>query len=819
MPEKVQFFLLDATYKILDDKPTIYLFGRTVDGKQILVLDGSFEPYFYAIPKKGLQVKEKLEKIKIERNESIAEVTKTEMVQKKFLGNDVEAIKVYTKLPQDVPLIREVIKDWTILESVHEYDILFVRRYLIDKGIIPMTLLQAEGEHINQKSRIPVFKAIKVEQFSDDTLHNPRILAVDIETYNPEGKGINIEKNPIIMMAFCGKNFKKVISWKKFTADVEFVASEVELIEKFKEILDAYKPDIITGYYSDGFDFPYIEGRARKYKIKLDIGLDFSELKVNQRAASTTARIMGIPHVDIFRFISKILGGQLDTELYGLSDVAYELLGERKLDVDLDILSEAWDNNKGLGKFAEYNFHDAYLTYKLTEKMMPNLVELVKIVGLPIYDINRMGFSQLIEWYLLRNAPTYDEIAPEAPHNEEVRKRRMQTFKGAFVYKPKPGMYKDIVVFDYRSLYPSIISSHNISPGTLNCTCCRDKAKIAPCEDENQKYSFCTKRKGFIPAMIEDIIKRRMRVLEIIKQEKKSNPILEARSQSLKLLANSFYGYLGFFGARWYSIECSRATTAYGRYYIHSVIDKAKESGFEVIYSDTDSVFLALGDKTKKDSDKFAEEINLKLPGLMELEYEGFYPAGIFVSSKASSYGAKKKYALLLEDGNLKIRGFETVRRNWSDVAKEVQEEVLKIVLKENKPENAFRYVKRVMEELRKHKVPLKKVIIRTKLQKDVGSYDLVGPHVAVAEKMKRKGIDVSAGIIIKYVITRGKEMIRERAKLPAEVEQEDYDADYYINNQVVPAVEKIFEVLGYNKEELLQKEGQNKLAKFLTDK
>jgi DNA polymerase elongation subunit (family B) len=816
MPEKIQFFVLDATYRIVDDKANIYLFGRTVDGKQICVVDDSFEPYFYVIPKKEAKVKEKLEKIKIERREGIAEVVRTEAVSKKFLGKEIEAIKVYTKLPRDVPLIREVIKDWTILESVNEYDILFVRRYLIDKGIIPMTLVEAEGDFITQKSKVPVLKATKVEQFSDDTLHNPRILAIDIETYNPDGKGINTEKNPIIMMALYGKNFKKIITWKRFKAkeDIEFVDSEVELLEKFKEIIDGYKPDMIAGYYSDGFDLPYIEARAKKYKIKLDIGLDFSEIKVNRRAITVTSRIMGIPHIDIFKFITRILRGQLDTELYGLGDVAQGLIGEKKVEVDLDNLSEAWDNNKGLDKFVEYNLHDAHLTFKLTEKMMPNLVEMVKIIGLPIYDINRMGFSQLIEWYLLRNAISYDEIAPESPHSEEIKQRRMQTFKGAFVFEPKPGMYKDIVIFDYRSLYPSIISSHNISPGTLNCDCCRDKAKLAPTEDKEQKYWFCTKRKGFIPIMIEDIVKRRMRILEIIKKEK-TNPILEARSQSLKLLANSFYGYLGFFGARWYSIECSRATTAYGRYYIHSVIDKAKESGFNVIYSDTDSVFLALGDKTKKDADKFAEEVNLKLPGVMELEYEGFYSSGIFVSAKVGAYGAKKKYALVSKDGNLKIRGFETVRRNWSDIAKDVQEEVLKIILQEKKPEKAFSYVRSVTEDLRKHKIPLNKVIIHTKLQKEIGSYDNIGPHVAVANRMKKQGADISAGVIVRYVITKGKEKIRDRAKLPNEVKQSDYDPDYYINNQVVPAVEKIFEVLGYNKEELLQKEGQKKLAKF----
>ena len=111
------------------------------------------------------------------------------------------------------------------------------------------------------------------------------------------------------------------------------------------------------------------------------------------------------------------------------------------------------------------------------------------------------------------------------------------------------------------------------------------------------------------------------------------------------------------------------ATSGYGRFYIKRVIQKAQDAGFKVLYSDTDSVFLTLDGKTKEDSEKFAEKINAELPGLMELEYEGFYPSGIFVSAKFGPYGAKKKYALIAEDGNLKIKGFETVKRNPNKTA------------------------------------------------------------------------------------------------------------------------------------------------------
>ena len=816
MGEKIRFFPLDAAYKIIDGKAVIHLFGRTEDGRQICILDENFQPYFYAIPKQNANAKEKIEKLAVERDNETYSVTKAEIVEKTYLGKEIEAIKVFTKLPRDVPVIRDIIREWELIESINEYDILFTRRYLIDKNITPMTLYEAEGEFANLSLKVPGFKAEKIGQVGNITLANPKILAIDIETYTPSNRAIEPEKNPIIMAALHGDDFQKVVTWKKFKTGldyIEFVNSEAELIKYIKDHIEAYKPDILTGYFSDGFDLPYIKARADKYRIKLDLGLDFSELRI-KKGYNIAVQINGITHLDIFKFIRKIMGPSMDTGTYNLNAVAAELLGEQKHDVDLDQLSHTWDNNaEDLERYCKYNMHDALLCFKLAEKMLPTITELVKIVGLPIFDINRMGFSQLVEWFVLRQAPLFNEIAPNKPSYNEIEKRRLQSIKGAFVFEPRPGLYNDIVVFDYRSLYPTIIASHNISPGTLNCECCEGKAEKVPLE--NQNFWFCAKRKGFLPRIIEDIITRRARIKEMVKEGKEKNVFLEARSNALKLLANSFYGYLGFFGARYYSIESAESTTAFGRFYIKMVIEKAQQSGFKVLYSDTDSVFLTLDGKTKNEVEKFAEKINSELPGLMELEYQGFYPSGIFVSAKFGPYGAKKKYALLSEDGSLKIKGFETVRRNWSFIAKDVQENVLNIILREHDEKKALEFVKNVVHDLRERKIPLDKVVIHTQLQKEIFDYDSRGPHVAVAQRLKNQGVPVGPGTMIKYVVTSGSDIIRNRSKLPEEVKDHDYDPVYYIENQVVPAVEKIFGVLGYSKEDLLEHREQKKLEGF----
>jgi DNA polymerase elongation subunit (family B) len=815
--DKVQFYPLDITYRIEDNKAKILLFGRTINKEQICVIDENFEPYFYVLLRDENKIDDfcdKVVKISVEEKDRESKVTKTEVVEKKFLGKKRKAVKVFVAIPPDVPVIRNVVKDWDIIESINEFDIHFTRRYFIDKGITPLTLVEAEGEFVNVKSKVPCLKADKIEQSGTDSIKEPKILAFDIETYNPTGKTYEPEKYPIIMLAFYGKDYKKVITWKRFKTDedyIEFVDGEAELINRFKEIIEKHKPDIIAGYYSDGFDFPYLITRAKKYKIDLNLGLDYSVLKP-KRGRTEAVQITGIIHLDVFKFIRKILGRSMNIESYALDNVAAEILGEKKIEVDIQNLAKAWDEeNEKLEHFCKYNLKDADLTYKLCLKILSNVEEMVKIIGLPIYDVNRMASSQLVEWYILKQTKDFNEIAPNKPHYEEIRERREHRYKGAFVFEPKPGLYKDIVVLDFRSLYPTIITSHNIGPSTLNCGCCKVDDKFAPVE--GKELWFCNKKKGFLPTILEDLITRRMRIKEMIKEKK--DVMLEARSQSLKLLANAFYGYLGFFAARWYCFECAQSVTAYGRHYIHTVIDTAKESSFKVIYSDTDSVFMTLGDKKKEDSLNFVDKVNKDLPGIMELEYEGFYPSGIFVSAKEGSYGAKKKYALVDEKNVIKITGFETVRRNWSFIAKEVQEEVLNIILKDNAPEEAIEYAKGMINDIKNKKIKNDKVVIFTQLQKPIEEYTAVGPHVAVARRLKARGEDVGPGSMIKFIVTEGSGIIRDKAKIPDEVEQGDYDANYYIEHQVIPSVERIFNVLGYTKEDLIESKEQSKLGKF----
>ena len=206
----------------------------------------------------------------------------------------------------------------------------------------------------------------------------------------------------------------------------------------------------------------------------------------------------------------------------------------------------------------------------------------------------------------------------------------------------------------------------------------------------------------------------------------------------------------------------------------------------------------------------------MNLPGVMELEYQGFYSGGIWVSTKTGEGGAKKKYALIDEKDHIKIVGFETVRRNWSFIAKDVQKEVLNIILKERDASKAVSYVRQVVDDLKNARIPVEKVAIHTQLSKDIDDYDNIGPHVAAAQRMKSKGLAVGPGSVIEFIITKGAGRIRDKVKLVNEVKPEDYDADYYIDHQIIPGVERIFSVLGIKKEEILSTGSQRKLGSFI---
>jgi len=203
---------------------------------------------------------------------------------------------------------------------------------------------------------------------------------------------------------------------------------------------------------------------------------------------------------------------------------------------------------------------------------------------------------------------------------------------------------------------------------------------------------------------------------------------------------------------------------------------------------------------------EFLNTVNQELPPGMELEFEGFYERGFFVT--------KKRYALI-QDDKIVVKGLELVRRDWAPVAKKTQEKVMMAILKDASPDKAAKIIREVIAQIKKGETPLEDLVIHTQLTKNPDKYQQMAPHVLAAKKAIARGRKVGRGSIIRYIVVKGKGPISQRAEPLEDADVANYDPDYYIDNQVLPAVSRIIDSLGYSPEEIVHQEKQSSLDAF----
>lgn len=786
--------LLDADYVDENGSSVIRLFCKDNKGRTIVCLDYNFEPYFYILPKEG---KEKELKKRVEAIKSV-KVKRAEIIERTLSGEKKSFVKIFCFLSTDVPNVREIVKVWKdVVEEEYEYSINFYKRYLIDNQIEQW--IDVEGDEIKKKYRADeVIKIRKIKPVSSDKMPELKLMSFDIETVDEAGKPI------IVMLSLKSNNFEKVLTYRKdkhYGKYVEVLKDEKELLERFVELVKEQNPDVLLGFNSDEFDAQIIQKRAEELKVDLTISRDFSKLKFARRARISTARFKGTVHIDLFQFINNVLSSQLQTEVLTLDAVSAELLGDNKIEIEYEDIIESWRKGRDLGKLAEYCLKDSDLTLRLGEFILPQIHELAELSGQLLFDTSRMTYSQLVEWYLSKRAFAMDIIIPNQPKWDEIQRRRdYSPYTGGFVKEPIGGLHEDIAVMDFRSLYPSIIATFNISPEMLNCVDCRKDGYKVP----EHNYWFCKRKKGFVSTVIKELIDRRAMIKNEMKEKPKEYQRLNNEQLAVKTVTNATYGYFGFASSKWYCHECAESSAAFGRFYIKKVIDEAEKEGFTVIYGDTDSMFVKVNNNLEKKVKLFLDKMNKTLPGIIKLDLQGIYKRGIFIPRGVGPGTAKKRYALIDDKGVLTIRGLEKVRRDWSNVAKDTQEMVLKLILERKDVKGAVKYVKYVIKQLNDGKIPLKDLIIIEQLTKPLSDYKLIGPHVVAARKIKERGRPIGEGMPILFVITKGKGSISERSEPFEDVDIKDVDNYYYISHQIVPAALRVLTVLGVTEEELL---------------
>lgn len=588
--------LNDIDYITRNDKPIIRLFGTDPEtNENIIAYDNSFVPYMYV---RAYDTDECMKQLKD------MGLTNLELVTKIDIGTEREFIKITLTHPQEVPKLRDSIRDLPEVKEIREYDIPFYRRYLIDKQIMPRNIIKLQGHLIDRNNYgdlnidedVILFKMEKEPEDTKKTITRNKILSFDIEVYNAEGMP-EAESDPIIMMSLSGNyGYNKVLSTKKSKRDyVETCPSEEKMLRRFVEIIKEENPDLLVGYNSDNFDLPYIKKRADVLKVKLNLGVDNSSVRFMKRGFNNAGVIKGRVHVDLYLLIRQYMR----LERYTLERVYEELFDEEKIDVPGEKIYQYWDSDdERLEELFDYSMDDAVSTVKIGDKITPLTIAQSRLVGQPLFDIARMTTGQMIEWYLMLKAYEKNNIVPNKPSNMEYNERRMtKRNEGGYVKEPEKGLFEHIAYLDFKSLYPTIIIAQNISPDTITDGegLSEDEYYVSP----EQGYKFKKEPKGFIPSIIGNILDERQKIKRLMKEETvpEQKKAYDFEQQGLKRLANSMYGVYGYSRFRWYKNECGAAITAWGREYIKDAMKKSEEYGFKPIYADTDGFYATyIGD-------------------------------------------------------------------------------------------------------------------------------------------------------------------------------------------------------------------------------
>ncbi|MDP3918302.1 MAG: DNA polymerase II, partial [Nanoarchaeota archaeon] len=715
-------YIVDSTYRIMNNKPYVLLFGRSDKGEPFLTAN-AFDPYFF-IKKKDLKKALKIEQFKYEET--------------KLKNFDEEPVtKIILDHPKDIGEIRTELHKEKI--DTYEADLIFARRFLIDHKI--NGTIEIDGDYDFQEE-IKVFKdpILKPIQYQPKL----KVLSIDIET--------DLKAKQIYSIAIVTEDYKKVlIRSDKKLKNAESFKEEDRLLERFFTLIEELDPDVIVGWNLIDFDLKVIKERCKKLEVPFILSRDKSPTKLNIRPGffeTSKATAKGRQIIDILNWIRST------TKLnnYKLETVAQHFLGEGKIDIDKNNFETIW--KKSPQELINYNLQDAQLVLDIIKKSGVLELNLKKslLTGLMLSEVK--GSISSLDSIYLKKLRDLGYVAPSVKHPSKE-----EQITGGYVMDSKPGIYENIIVLDFKSIYPSLVRTFNIDPLAFN-----KKGITAP-----NKATF-SKDLGVMPEIIEEL----WEVREDYKKKKD-----EVGRYAIKTLMNSFFGVLASPNCRFFNLDMANAITSFAQFFIKKTADMIREEGYEVIYSDTDSVFVIAGKNPDKKGKQLEKLINkdleeyiknkYKVKSYLELEFEKTYTKFIMPKLRGSEKGAKKRYAGLI-DGKLDITGMEAVRGDWTDLAKHFQKELLMKVFND---QEIGPFVSKFIEDLKKGKYD-KMLVYKKAIRKPLEEYVKITPaHIKAARQLK----DFKE-LSIEYVYT--KEGIK-----PLVLAKGDYDYKHYIDKQL----------------------------------
>ncbi|MBN1792568.1 DNA polymerase II [Candidatus Woesearchaeota archaeon] len=775
---------MHPTYKTSGGGAFVHLYGRLESGESFLTVS-EFKPYFF-IKKSDL-------KKALEVQSFVHEPSKF----KTFSEEPV--VRVILDVPGQVKPLREKLSN----KGVHcfEADIRFEYRFMIDnflQGSVEITGESRKGDPRKGEFVDLVFEDPKLAPCEYFPM-NLKVLSFDIETDITAKRLFSVS-------VMCGDYRNVLIVSGKKLKHAEELASEEALLQRFKDLVRDLDPDIITGWHMIDFDLKILEAKFKQHRIPFVLGRSEDSCKVRIMQSffqDSKAEIVGRMALD---GIQMLKNNFITLDDYKLNTAAKHFLGETKLIESDDRgaeIEEAYRSNQQL--LVDYNLKDSELVLRILDKSTALALSIQRslLAGMPL-DRVRASIASLDSVYL-KELKKKGYVAPSAGFDEGDEEGA-----GGYVMQSKPGIYDYIIVCDFKSLYPSIMRTFNIDP--LN---------FVPESEAKGKKGLVKVPSGAhfknTAGIMPDIIERLLAQREKARSEKN-----EYARFAIKILMNSFYGVLANPTCRFYSRDMANAITLTGQHLIKLVARKVEEKGHEVIYGDTDSIFVNLSlsdssdDKNVKEAfsvgEHIAKDINVFLEthikeeydrkNHLELEFEKVYKRFIMPKVRGSDVGSKKRYAGLKVDEKgkekLEFVGLEFVRRDWTELAKNFQKEILDRIFHK---QEVTGYIKQMVDEVRagKHDDWL---VYRKALRKGVDDYTkTTPPHVKAARLL---GKDLKSTLIEYYMTVEGPE--------PVQKMKHKIDYEHYIDKQMRPIADSILDFFGTNFDDVIKGSQQKTL-------
>ncbi|VFQ46802.1 DNA polymerase II [Desulfoluna butyratoxydans] len=561
---------------------------------------------------------------------------------------------------------------------------------------------------------------------------------------------------------------------------------EKALLHGFFRVLKELDPDILIGWHVIGFDLLFLEAKCKKLKIPFLMGR-------NQKPPRIREVRKGIYRVEACGRIvvdgpPALRGAFYTFDNFRLETVAKELLGTGKeIGEDVDKVAEIERRfREDKVALARYNLLDCTLVTDIFGKtgLIDHLFKRAIISGLPM---DRVGMSvAAFDYFMLPQVHRKGLVAANVRDVESAGHA-----KGGFVFSREAGFYEHVVVLDFKSLYPSIIRTFHIDPLS------RLRAETDPVSTP-PGIDF-SRSENVLPGYIQSLMEKREQA------KKAGDPHL---SQAIKILMNSFYGVMGTPGCRFYHPDLPSAVTGTGQWVLKTTRNHLEDQGYQVIYGDTDSVFVCLKASEIAEGEDAPKALVAKLNAFMartiqdmfgvasrlELEFEKHFTRFFLPSLRGGGESAKKRYAGMVRSGDtekLVITGLEFVRSDWTRFARDLQFELFQRIFNDDEVET---WIKQKATDLKNH-VYDADLIYRKRLTKPPGEYTkAIPPHVKAALLLGKAGENARES---RYVMTL-------RGPVPVELPHPDLDYGHYIEKQLIPIFDAVMMFFGTSFHEII---------------